>query len=333
MDTATLVPPATASIRPSSLNASAPPIIGLEGKDLLIGSAAGETIYGMSGNDLIDGGGGRDVLIGGARNDVFRFSSREDSYRTDSASFSDHIRDLDPLRESLDLTDLGFVGLGDGYDNTLALRADAQANRTYLKSFEPDANGHRFEVVLEGVVAPERLYLYFERPVLDDGSYGDTLIAGNVASELLGHRGDDRIHGGLANDLLDGGEGRDKLFGSLGFDTYRYTSIRDSYRDDTQTFSDRILGFDPDNDRIDVSALGFTGLGDGHDHTLAIWVNAAGVTYLKDYDADSLGRRFELTLSGDFSDALTAENFVFADPADGQAPLSLLGTPEQTPPV
>lgn len=332
MDTVALFPPAAASTEPSRLGASARPIVGSDGKDLLVGGVASDTIYGMGGNDLIDGGGGRDVLVGGARNDVFRFSSREDSYRTDTESFSDHIRDLDPLRESLDLIDLGFSGLGDGYNNTLALKVDAEANRTYLKSFEPDADGHRFEVVLEGV-ATERLNLYFTRPVLDDGSYGDTLIAGNVAGELLGHRGDDRIHGGLANDLLDGGEGRDKLFGSLGFDTYRYSSIRDSYRDDSQTFSDRILGFDPDTDRIDVSALGFTGLGDGHDHTLAVWVNEAGVTYLKDYDADSLGRRFELTLSGDFSEALTADNFVFASPADGQAALSLLGAAEQTPPV
>ncbi|WP_052469327.1 M10 family metallopeptidase C-terminal domain-containing protein [Pseudomonas massiliensis] len=333
MDTVTLIPPATASTEPSRLSASAPSIVGSDGKDLLVGTAAGETLYGMGGNDLIDGGGGRDVLVGGARNDVFRFSSREDSYRTDSESFSDHIRGLDPLRESLDLIDLGFAGLGDGYNNTLALRVDAQANRTYLKSFEADANGHRFEVVLEGVVATARLDLYFIRPVLNDGSYGDTLIAGNVAGELLGNRGNDRLHGGLANDLLDGGEGRDRLFGSLGFDTYRYTSIRDSYRDDTQTFSDRILGFDPGNDRIDVSALGFTGLGDGHDGTLAVWVNEAGVTYLKDYDADSLGRRFELTLSGDFSNTLTADNFVFADPANAQVPVALLGAPDQTLPM
>ncbi|WP_263265005.1 hypothetical protein [Pseudomonas entomophila] len=295
--------------------------------DLLVGTVDGETISGLGGKDLLDGGGGRDVLVGGAQNDVFRFTSREDSYRTATESFSDHIRDLDPLRESLDLTALGFTGLGDGYDNTLTLRVDAAANRTYLKSLEPDADGHRFEVVLEGV-ATERISLFFTRPILNDGNYSDTLIAGNVAGELLGNGGDDRIYGGLGNDILDGGTGRDRLFGSLGTDTYRFTTVQDSYRDASEAHSDRIVRFDVSNDRIDVSALGFTGLGNGHDGTLALSVNEAGtVTYLKNYDANGRGERFELTLSGDLSHTLTAEAFVFADAINAAAVVELLGVP------
>lgn len=296
--------------------------------DLIAGTAADEIISGQAGSDLLDGGGGADRLSGGAGGDVFRFSSREDSYRTASESFSDHIADFDPVSDVLDLAALGYTGLGDGYGNTLALRVDAEAQRTYLSSLEPDADGHRFELVLNGDLSGQfnAYNLVFAPVVFEGGDDSSSLFAGNLTFEVLGQGGDDRLYGGLGNDILDGGAGRDILFGSEGIDTYRFTSLSDSYRDSEQNFSDRIVAFDVFTDRIDVSALGFTGLGDGHDGTLALMVNDDGTTtYLKSFDANADGERFEVSLRGDLSQTLIADAFVFAQPHNDLAELALLG--------
>lgn len=303
-------------------------INGQDSNDLIVGTAADEAISGDAGNDLLDGGGGRDQLSGGAGSDVFRFSSREDSYRTASESFSDHITDFNPARDALDLAALGYTGLGDGYGNTLALRVDTQAHRSYLTSLEPDADGHRFELVLNGDLSGQlnAYNLVFAPVTFEGGNDSSTLFAGNLSFELLGQGGDDRLYGGLGNDILDGGAGRDVLYGSEGADTYRFTSLSDSFRDEERNFSDRIADFDVFTDRIDVSALGFTGLGDGHDGTLALMVNDSGTTtYLKSFDANADGERFEVSFRGDLSQTLTDDAFVFAAPDNGLAKLELLG--------
>lgn len=66
--------------------------------------------------------------------------------------------------------------------------------------------------------------------------------------------------------------------------------------------------------------MGFAALGDGHNGTLAVQVSAdASRTYIKNFDADDQGQRFEVTLNGDHSD-LTATDFIF------QTPVELLGS-------
>ena len=296
--------------------------------DLIVGTADNEILAGLAGDDVLDGGAGRDQLSGGEGSDVFRFTSREDSYRTASESFSDHIMDFNPVQDALDLAALGYTGLGDGYGNTLALQVDAEAHRTYLKSFELDANGHRFELAFNGDLGGQldAYNLLFAPSLLEGGNDSDSLFAGNLTSEILGKGGDDRLYGGLGNDLLEGGTGRDILFGSEGADTYRFTSLSDSYRDREENFSDRIVAFDVFTDRIDVSALGFTGLGNGHDGTLALAVNDNGTTtYLKSLDANAEGERFEVSFRGDLSQTLTGDAFVFAPLHSALPEVALLG--------
>jgi serralysin len=296
--------------------------------DLIVGTADSEILAGLAGDDLLDSGGGRDQLNGGAGRDVFHFTSIEDSYRTARESFSDHIMDFNPAQDALDLAALGYTGLGDGYGNTLALRVDAESQRTYLKSFEPNADGHRFELVFNDDISGQLNAdnLLFAPSLLEGGDNVDVLFAGNLTSELVGKAGDDRLYGGLGADLLDGGSGRDLLFGSGGSDTYRFTSHSDSYRDEEANFSDRIVGFDVFTDHIDVSALGFIGLGNGHDGTLAVAVNDDGTTtYLKSFDANAEGERFEVSLRGDLSQTLTPDVFVFAPLDSALADVALLG--------
>lgn len=64
---------------------------------------------------------------------------------------------------------------------------------------------------------------------------------------------------------------------------------------------------------IDVSALGFTGLGNGYDGTLKVVLNLAGdATALKSLEADANGNRFEILLSGNHANELNASTEVNA---------------------
>lgn len=147
----------------------------------------------------------------------------------------------------------------------------------------------------------------------------DTLNGGSGADLIWGGAGQDRLLGGSGNDTLIGGADADVLFGGAGSDLFLFTSVSDSYRTATASHADRIGDFDAAHDTIDVSGLGFTGFGDGHDGTLKFTTNAEHTrVYLKDLDADVQGHRFELVLDGDFNAALPSKSMVFAD-----APTSL----------
>ncbi|WP_247893084.1 Calx-beta domain-containing protein [Azospirillum baldaniorum] len=74
-------------------------------------------------------------------------------------------------------------------------------------------------------------------------------------SELTGTSGSDTLTGGNGDDTLDGYGGYDVLTGGAGNDTFRFSSLSD-------IDSDRITDFAP-GDRIDLSALNATFIGDG----------------------------------------------------------------------
>nr|WP_269820052.1 hypothetical protein [Azotobacter chroococcum] len=302
--------------------------------EILAGGAGDDRLHGAGGDDLLDGGAGRDRLAGGSGADVFRIAAREDSYRTESASFADRIVDFDPGEDRLDLSALGFSGLGDGRDGTLAVRVNEAGTRTYLKSFEPDAEGRRFEIVLDSDLAGwlDSSNVLFAPVALEGSAAGDSLIGSAAAESLAGGAGNDYLHGGAGDDILDGGLGRDTLAGGSGADLFRFSSREDSYRTDGEGSSDLFLDFEAGEDRIDLSTLGFTGLGDGQGGTLAVQVNSAGThTYLKSFEADAEGRRFEVVLKGDYGDRLSADDFLFATAADPTGQLLIVGIPQSEP--
>lgn len=115
---------------------------GYAGEEILQGTDAAEIIHGLAGDDVLQGNGGRDVLQGGAGADIFRFSELSDSFRTDTQNSSDRIQDFDASHDRIDLIALGFTGIGDGHDGTLAIQASADGTRTYLKSYDADASGN-----------------------------------------------------------------------------------------------------------------------------------------------------------------------------------------------
>lgn len=203
--------------------------------------------------------------------------------------------------DTIDLSALGITGLGDGYADTVEIVLNSAGTRTYIKSREADADGNRFEVSISG------------NHLSDLTASNFVFATAAVGTTVQGTDGNDVLTGTAGDDLLIGGAGLDKLTGGAGADTFRFDNLTDSYRTASSSADDLILDFDASEDKIDLSALGFTGLGDGHDDTLSIVYNATtNRTYIKDLDADATGNRFEVALSGDHSTDLTAANFVFA---------------------
>ncbi|WP_095056172.1 glycosyl hydrolase family 28-related protein [Pseudomonas sp. Irchel s3f7] len=302
---------------------------GTAGNDTLLGSSATEIFYGGAGNDTINGGAGGDILVGGAGldkltggtgADTFRFVTQSDSYRNATTSFDDTLTDFDVTQDKIDLAGLGFTGLGNGRGGTLQVSYSASSNRTYIKDYDADASGNRFELILSGNFASTLTASNFIfNSVITGTSASDSLLGSDSADTLLGLAGNDSLSGGAGDDMLDGGAGRDSLYGGAGADTFRYSNVLDSYRDyDTGgiTASDTIYDFTVGVDKIDVSGLGFFGLGDGHNGTLYITLNAAGdKTYIKSAEADADGNRFEIALSGNYLNTLTASDFVFGERA------------------
>ena len=294
----------------------------------LIGNDTAEIIRGLGGDDVLQGAGGRDVLAGGTGADIFRFTQISDSYRTATETGSDRILDFDASQDRVDLIALGFTGIGDGHDGTLAIQANADGTRTYLKSFDANADGQRFELAFEGNLTGQldSTNLVFTAPTVE-GTAGKDVITGSALSEVIyGLAGNDRIDGGRGSDVIIGGAGADHLsggddpnlsvYGRNGIndaDVFRYTSATDSYRTDTQSFVDLIDRFANNNDKIDVSALGYTSFGDGTGTTLKVVYNQdLDRTYLKDVEADPQGHRFEIALTGDWTQDLGNTEMIFA---------------------
>ena len=315
---------------------------GYAGEEILQGTDAAEVIHGLAGDDVLQGNGGRDFLQGGAGADIFRFSELNDSFRTATQNNSDRVQDFDASEDRIDLIALGFTGIGNGHDGTLAITASADGTRTYLKSYDADASGQRFELALDGnlVGQLDSTNLVFTAPTVEGTSANDT-ITGSALSEIIYGLGDnDRIDGGAGADVIIGGAGADRLNGGdrsdislwtdnhQNDDVFRYTSTEDSYRTDSQSFSDLIEGFTVD-DKIDVSTLGYTAFGDGTGTTLEMVYNKElDRTYLKDAEADAQGHWFQIALVGDWRESLDEDDMIFAPDAE----VGLIGVAPQIDP-
>ena len=85
------------------------------------------------------------------------------------------------------------------------------------------------------------------------GSLGnDKLLGGSGRDSLFGGLGDDNLRGGGGSDILNGGLGDDTLRGEGGSDTFRFVRAKQS---PSSAGWDKIIGFKPGEDAIDLSDL------------------------------------------------------------------------------
>lgn len=323
-----------------TLQATAQPYWGFQfgtaADDTLQATTANAQLFGGEGIDHLQGGSGDTVFLGGAGADrlaagqgadLFRFESLTDSYRTATTSHADVISNFDLAHDRLDIAALDLVGFG-----PLKLIYNEAKDRTYLKSFDPDAEGRRFELVLEGD----------QRNVLGMNIQGK--VQGNdqpnqvhldypqaYTYDMAGGR--DTVVAGATDDRLIGGTGGDTLSGGAGADVFEYQSLNDSLRSDAPGGTagrDQLLDFNAsEGDLLDLRALGFSGLGNGHGATLkAIASSDGSYTLLKSYETNAAGAHFEIRLEGNQASALDGA-IVFHDASPAEATpgpeLTLLG--------
>jgi Ca2+-binding RTX toxin-like protein len=304
-------------------------LTGTGADETLVGGAGRDTLSGDGGADRLQGGHGGDTLTGGLGADTFVYTDKADSLRNDaSGSYADRdlITDFNSNgHDRIDLTALGFTGLGNGYDGTLKVVLNLAGDATALKSLEADADGNRFEILLKGnhlydltatnvlFANPDATHSDSSQPLTHvdaTGTAGADALYGDWGNDTLrGLAGDDVLTGSVGDDLLVGGRGSDKLTGGSGADIFRYDSVSDSYAG----AADLITDFSVARDTVDVAALGITGLGDGNNGTLKVSYNASiDRTYLRSNQADAEGHTFQVALVGDYSHTLSNDQFVFA---------------------
>ncbi|WP_225774305.1 glycosyl hydrolase family 28-related protein [Pseudomonas sp. Marseille-Q5115] len=317
---------------------------GLALPETIVGTLNRDNLSGAGGDDRLQGGVGGDTLNGGDGADTFVYTELSDSLRSNVANGTvtrDTLVSFDgSAGDQIDLSALGFTGFGNGSGTTLKVVRSADGEKTVLKSYQEDADGKHFEILLQGdhvsdLTDTSVIFAHTDNSVATSsaptqdltytGTSGRDVIVGNSGDNVLkGGDGADTLRGGVGDDVFIGGAGGDTLAGDPGEDIYRYTSTGDSYRSGSQLFTDTLSNFSVYEDKIDVSALGFTGLGNGHDGTLQLITDSnPDRIYLRSLDADAQGRRFEVKIFGDADDLPGADNFIFADASP--ANVELLG--------
>lgn len=244
-------------------NASANTILGNEGENLLIagagkdvvrGGGARDAIFGEDGDDQLFGDEGIDYLVGGTGNDVIDGGADadeiygEDGNDTLIGGTGFHTDILvggignDILR--------GDSGLGD-YDLLYGNEGD---DRFYVDTPDDlvfEQAGQGVDTVYANIQgAGYYLYANIENLVLEGNTpFG---VGNALDNRMTGNATGNYLLGGAGNDVLNGMGGNDVLFGEAGNDIFVFTP---------GSGADVIGDFTRGQDRIDLSALGITGLG------------------------------------------------------------------------
>lgn len=265
-------------------------------KNIINGTAADDILQGTNDRDIIDGLEGRDSIFSAGTSVTIKFSDLTHSFRTGSdSSDSDSIANFLPSVDKIDLRGLGFTNLdidGGGTDvGELRLAYSSASDRTYVRS---DQNDFQFYFVGD----------YRTTVRGDDFIFQDENAPVNV---IDGTAGQDILVGTSASDVLDGLEGRDTLTGGASADIFKFSDITHS----TDTNSDRIVDFESNLDKIDLSGLGFWeldtdgGLTKTGELRLA-YSSGSDRTYVRSDDID-----FEFFFDGDRRGDVTDTDFIF----------------------
>ncbi|MEH3038233.1 MAG: calcium-binding protein [Sphingomonas adhaesiva] len=185
---------------------------GKAGYDTLIGI---ENIIGSTKDDYITGDAGNNVINGGGGRDLMNGGAGIDtvSYATDTAAVRIELAN-------------GRGGLG--------------ATGDIMNNFE-NAIGTAFNDIVNGSAVANRLVGGAGNDVMQ-GLDGNDYLQGDEGSDaLFGGNGNDSLLGGAGDDFLIGGAGDDSLRGGLGRDTFLFAPA---------SGSDRLVDFDPGQDKI-----------------------------------------------------------------------------------
>lgn len=125
---------------------------------------------------------------------------------------------------------------------------------------------------------------------------------------ILGTDRNDRLYGTAGDDTLIGATGRDYLTGGAGRDVFKYNSISDSVS--ANSLYDSITDFETGIDKIDLSALGYTGFSTNIASAGQLRLSYSATTDRTSIQDDQNG--FRISLDGDFRQSLSANDFVFA---------------------
>ncbi|MEN4753449.1 calcium-binding protein, partial [Pseudomonas sp. Ps21-P2] len=121
--------------------------------------------------------------------------------------------------------------------------------------------------------------------------------------------GNDQLVSGGGNDVMVSSAGYDGMDGGAGNDVFRFDRLGDSYIKDGGEYTDTINYFDPAHDILDVSALGYSHLGNGYGDTLHISSEPLrGIYILESYERDGNGKHFAVQFLAN-SGLITDANF------------------------
>ncbi|GHC63379.1 calcium-binding protein [Neogemmobacter tilapiae] len=149
------------------------------------------------------------------------------------------------LRTGKALGDAEGIGIYDIIDDySLAFNGSAG---------QDTVNGFAFDDVLKGNAGADVLRGFGGDDQAIGGIGTDTLTGGEGNDSLWGQGGNDRLNGGAGNDYLHGGFGADRLTGGAGADLFVFQ---------VKGGVDTVVDFGNGADKLDVSALGLSGLAD-----------------------------------------------------------------------
>lgn len=228
-------------------------IYGNGGDDSIVGGLGWDIIWGWLGNDTISGGDGNDLIGGDDGNDLIRGDNDDDSifgWEGNDTLYGGAGHDLLMGEQGTDFL------YGDAGNDTIF----AWIGNDWLYGGE----GNDF---LGGDQGDDRLFGYKGNDSLF-GWTGNDDIQGEDGDDLLsGEDGNDTLSGGLGADSLHGGVGNDLIYvdfrdsnhywGGAGNDTYSIQSHPAEY------YENLVHDFVKGEDKIDVRALGITGIGSG----------------------------------------------------------------------
>lgn len=208
----------------------------MDGNDLLQSGGGYDRLYGGNGDDILEGGGNDDLLDGGSGNDTLDGGTGVDRM---SGGDGNDVYYVDNVNDTV--TERSGEGTDTIYSSVSYTAAANVENLTLRGSSDINGIGNRSDNILTGNNGNNRLSG-------EDGN--DTLYGMGGNDTLLGGNGNDHLNGGDGDDYIAGGSGSDTIITGEGKDTVAFTAS-----DIREGSIDRLLGFNPATDKLDLSGM------------------------------------------------------------------------------